>query len=118
MRIGQLSKLSGVSVRMLRYYEQEGLLAPPRKASGYRDYDKGHLETVRRVRQLNEAGLRLETIRRFLPCVRGERPEFDPCPDLIAALDGEIGRLDDQIARLSGSRRMLNGYLQSMTAPE
>jgi DNA-binding transcriptional MerR regulator len=43
MRVGQLSQKTGVSVRMLRYYEQQGLLKPGRSQAGYRDYDENPL---------------------------------------------------------------------------
>ncbi|MFJ6456207.1 MerR family DNA-binding transcriptional regulator [Paenarthrobacter sp. NPDC091669] len=38
MRIGELATKTSVSVRSLRYYEQQGLLKPQRTASGHRDY--------------------------------------------------------------------------------
>ncbi|QKV18567.1 MerR family transcriptional regulator [Oricola thermophila] len=115
MQIGTLSKRTGVSVRMLRYYEQEGLLAPRRRPSGYRDYDKEDEDVVRRIRLLSEAGLKLDFIRRFLPCVRGDAPEFEPCSDLLAAMRREIDALDERIESLRESRRVLDGYLASMT---
>ena len=62
MKIGELSRRTGVSVRMLRYYEAEGLLAPPRTDSGYRDYGPAEEETVRRIKMLGAAGMTLETI--------------------------------------------------------
>lgn len=114
MQIGILSKRTGVSVRMLRYYEQEGLLNPPRRASGYRDYGTAEEETVRRIRMLSEAGLKLDVIRRFLPCVTGDRPDFHPCPDLLATLHREVSAIEDRIARLEESRRTISGYLESV----
>lgn len=38
MKIGELSARTGVSIRSLRYYEQQGLLAPARHENGYREY--------------------------------------------------------------------------------
>lgn len=38
MRIGELARRTGVSVRALRYYEEQGLLVPARAANGYREY--------------------------------------------------------------------------------
>ncbi len=72
MKIGELSRRTGVSVRMLRYYEGEGLLAPPRTDSGYRDYGPAEEETVRRIKMLGAAGMTLETIQQLLP-VRDEQ---------------------------------------------
>ncbi len=73
MKIGELSRRTGTSVRMLRYYEAEGLLAPMRMENGYRDYGPMEEEIVRRIQLLGSAGLTLPTIHRFLPCVRGVR---------------------------------------------
>jgi DNA-binding transcriptional MerR regulator len=118
MQIGVLSKRTGVSVRMLRYYEEENLLEPARRASGYRTYDEADEEKVRTIRLLNEAGLKLDFIRRFLPCVSGDRPDFQPCPDLVAAMQREIACLDSRIDDLTKSRDLLSGYLQSMSVAE
>lgn len=112
MQIGDLSKRTGISVRMLRYYEQEGLLAPARRASGYRDYDDGDELVARRIRLLGEAGLTLDTIRVLLPCVRSDRPDFVPCAEVRAALRGALTGLDEKIACLDASRAILAGYLE------
>lgn len=40
MRIKQLSERTGVSSRLLRYYEEQGLLRPRREENGYRDYEE------------------------------------------------------------------------------
>ena len=81
MKIGELSRRTGVSVRMLRYYEGEGLLAPPRTEAGYRDYGPAEEETVRRIKMLGAAGMTLETIQQLLPCVTNNSPDFRPCDE-------------------------------------
>ncbi|MFG1214586.1 MerR family transcriptional regulator [Xanthobacter flavus] len=114
MRIGDLSKRTGVSIRMLRYYEEEGLLTPPRLASGYREYSEAEEQVARRIRLLSEAGLKLDTIRRRLPCVRSDRPDFVPCPEVLATLRREVTGLDERIDRLQSSRTILAGYLERL----
>lgn len=114
MQIGELSKRTGISVRMLRYYEQEGLLAPARRASNYRDYGEAEESTAKRIRLLSEAGLKLETIRLLLPCVLNDRPEFDPCPQVVATLRQEIEALEQKIDCLRSSRKILTSYLQNL----
>lgn len=115
MQIGELSKRTGVSVRMLRYYEQENLIRPARRASGYRDYDDDDERIVNAIRVLSEAGLKLDFIRRFLPCLRSDGPILHPCPDLMAAMRQEMQTLDEQIEKYRKSRKMLGGYYREMS---
>lgn len=114
MQIGELSRRTGVSVRMLRYYEDEGLLKPARRASGYRDFGEEDEKIVRAIRQLSAAGLKLDFIRQFLPCLRSEGPILHPCPDLMAAMERQMRALDDQIRQYGESRAMLAGYYAEM----
>ena len=114
MKIGELSRRTGVSVRMLRYYEGEGLLAPQRTASGYRDYGPAEDETVRRIKMLGAAGTTLETIQRLLPCVKNGDPAFKPCNELRRILARQVGLIDERIETLSQSRTILAGFLSSV----
>ena len=93
MKIGELSRRTGISVRMLRYYEAEGLLVPARTGSGYRDYGPTEEKTVRRIRTLGSAGMTLDTIRQLLPCVRSDHPAFVPCSDLRRILTEQVDLL-------------------------
>ncbi len=103
-----------MSVRMLRYYEAEGLLAPLRTAAGYRDYGPADEETVRRIKMLGAAGMTLETIQRLLPCVRNNDPAFTPCNELRRILAQQVGLIDERIETLSQSRTILAGFLASV----
>jgi DNA-binding transcriptional MerR regulator len=114
MRIGALARCAGVSERMLRYYEQEGLLRPARTESGYRDYGDTEVQTARRIRMLSASGLKIETIRVLLPCMLGEQPTFEPCREVRAALSREVEKLDDKLRDLGESRQIVSSYLQSL----
>ena len=114
MKIGELSRRTGVSVRMLRYYEGEGLLAPRRTDSGYRDYGPADEVVVRRIKMLGAAGMTLETIKRLLPCVTSDDPAFKPCNDLRRILAQQVGLIDQRIEALSQSRTILAGFLSSV----
>ncbi|GAA09667.1 transcriptional regulator, MerR family [Acetobacter tropicalis NBRC 101654] len=111
MKIGELARRTGVSIRMLRYYEQEGLLAPDRQESGYRDYSESDETAVRRIQMLTEAGLKLDAIRQLLPCILTDDPSFQPCDNLRAILQRERRKLDAQIDSLQVSRDMLGRYI-------
>src|SRR3712207_678970 len=104
MKIGELSRRTGVSVRMLRYYEAEGLLAPGRTQAGYREYSPSDVDTVGRIRLLGNAGMTLAAIRDFLPCSLDRRHAFEPCDELKSRLRTQIDSIDEQSQRLSESR--------------
>ncbi|MFD5435368.1 MerR family transcriptional regulator [Kitasatospora sp. NPDC127067] len=111
MRIGELARLTGVSTRLLRYYEEQGLLRPDRTAAGYREY--GEQDTVRvwQIRSLLAAGLSTRIIAELLPCATGPVPVLEACPELLATLHDELADLDSRIEDLSRSRRALSHYL-------
>ncbi|WP_405861741.1 MerR family transcriptional regulator [Streptomyces sp. NBC_00090] len=111
MLIGELSRRTGVSARLLRYYEEQGLLEAGRGANGYRDYAEDSVVTVRQIRALLDAGLTSEVIRAVLPCVYGELPEFDWCVDVRAILDRELAAAEERIEDLRRSHGTLAGYL-------
>lgn len=67
MRIGEVAEATGVSARMLRYYEKLGLIAPgPRTSAGYRIYDDADLERVFHIEGLRGLGLTLAEVKTTL----------------------------------------------------
>ncbi|MFD0687871.1 MerR family transcriptional regulator [Actinomadura fibrosa] len=104
MRIGELSRRTGVHERLLRYYEEQGLLHPRRRPSGYREYSDSDIDTVRRIRSLLAAGLNTSTIATILPCLRDDGDRLVPtCSDLLADLHRERARITRSITDLQTS---------------
>ena len=116
MRIGELSKQTGISHRMLRYYEQEGLLEPIRTNSGYREYNEGTVNLARHIRNLSDSGIKLKSIRALLPCISGieSSPKFVGCPVVKATLQKELEKLDTKLKELNDSRNAVAGFLQEL----
>jgi DNA-binding transcriptional MerR regulator len=114
IRIGELSQRSGVSQRLLRYYEEQGLLQPQRRPSGYREYLSSDIGVVRRIRGLLAAGLSTTTIASVLPCIREDGERLVPtCPDLLAELRRERDRIDQAIHDLTASRGILDTVISA-----
>lgn len=113
MRIGALSRRTGVSERLLRYYEEQDLLHPTRLSNGYREYDESHVTAVGHIRALLAAGLPTAVIARVLHCVHSDGGQLvpEPCPGMIDHLQREQTRIDEAIAQLQGSRQALTALL-------
>ncbi|MEV0075027.1 MerR family transcriptional regulator [Nocardia neocaledoniensis] len=112
MRISELSARTSVSQRLLRYYEEQGLLAPLREPSGYRNYSDTDVERVHRIRALLSAGLPTVTIARVLPCTIDTGTGLAAaCPDLLADLRRERARISAAIDDLSHARHALDSII-------
>jgi DNA-binding transcriptional MerR regulator len=114
MRIGELASRSGVSVRSLRYYEEQGLLASARSASGQRHYTDEHVERVLFIQRLYAAGLASRTIAELLPCV--EQPSRENRVAALARMEQERDRLAAHIADLLRTQDVLDGLIERARA--
>lgn len=113
MRIGALARRTGVSERLLRYYEEQGLLQPARGPNGYREYDEPDIATVGQIRALLAAGLPTTVIAQILHCVHGDGEQIvpEPCQGMIAHLQREHTRIDEAIEQLQSSRQALDALM-------
>jgi DNA-binding transcriptional MerR regulator len=111
MQIGDLSTRTGASVRMLRYYEEQGLLGPRRTASGYRVYAESDVDRVARIRCMLSAALPAGVVGKALSFLLDGRAVIPELPEerarLAESLQGELDELDQKIAALQNSRDLL-----------
>lgn len=104
MRIGEVARQAGVSTRALRYYEEQGLLAPERTRSDQRDYPESAVERVRLIQQFFAAGVPSRTIAQLLPCVDTGHGS----PEAFALLAAERDRISTTMAELAAAREALD----------
>ncbi|SDM75307.1 MerR family transcriptional regulator [Nonomuraea jiangxiensis] len=115
MRIGDLARETGVHRRLLRYYEEQGLLKPVRLVNGYREYAGADVTTVSHIRALLAAGLPTAVIARVLHCVHDDDELVVPsgCPTFIEDLRRERARIIEAITQLQSSQGMLDAILDA-----
>ncbi len=116
MRIGEFAKRTNVSARLLRYYEEQGLVTPDRAANGYRDYPECLVERVVQIRGLLGAGLPIKIIEQVLPYLDDPRTIHvtDASPELIATLEQQRDHMDARISCLARNRDAISEYLDAI----
>jgi DNA-binding transcriptional MerR regulator len=118
MKIGELSRMTGVSVRALRYYEEEGLIRPARSSNGYRDFCEDAVEVVQQIRGLIDCGLPTRIIRDVLPYLDGPAdllPQV-PCAHMLDQVAQQQEQLDRRIRCLTRNRDAIKAYLRAARA--
>jgi Cu(I)-responsive transcriptional regulator len=93
MNIGDASKASGVSQRMIRHYEKIGLIpAPPRRESGYRDYSPDDVHRLSFIAHARDLGFPIEEIGALLSLWTDRSRTSAAVKALALARAEELGR--------------------------
>jgi Cu(I)-responsive transcriptional regulator len=101
MNIGEAAKASGVSAKMIRYYEQTGLIPPAgRTAGGYRDYTMKNVHELRFVRRARDLGFSVAEIEDLLQLWR-DRDRHSADVKRIA-----LDRIEDLRRRIAEMQQM------------
>lgn len=111
MRIGELAERTSVSVRALRYYEEQGLLASERSGSGQRRYEESAVARVRLIQQLYGAGISSASILEMLPCVA----TGVAAPEVLSKLHGHRSSVVKQIEELQETLLQLDRVIAGAT---
>ncbi|QXC46155.1 MerR family transcriptional regulator [Rhodococcus qingshengii] len=118
MLIGELAQETDTPARLLRYYEEQGLIEPRRLDNGYRDYADYLVDRVIQIRGLLDAGLPTRIIKQVLPCLDKPRTIHfsDATPEMLATLEHERDRMNERIEVLTRNRNAISGYLHAVKA--
>ena len=111
MNIGQASKVSGVSQRMIRHYEAIGLIAPPaRRESGYRDYGPRDVHALKFIARAGDLGFPVPEIGKLLALWRDQGRSSAEVRELALARVEELKAKEREIAEM---RRTLETLAKS-----
>lgn len=105
MNIGQAADASGVSAKMIRYYEQIGLIRPPsRTDSNYRVYGSDEVHILRFIRRSRTLGFSIEETSALLALwqdkTRASGEVRDIASEHISALETKIAELESMVGTL------------------
>lgn len=111
MNIGEAAKASGISAKMIRYYESIELIPKSlRTEAGYRSYTQNDLYTLRFIKRSRKLGFSLETIKDLLSLWRdSDRASAD----VKAIAQVHIVELEKQISELTEMRDTLNHLVET-----
>lgn len=110
MNIGHAAKLSGLPAKTIRYYEEEGLIRPARRAeNGYRDYSEKDIHRLRFLSRARGLGFSLEDCRELLTLYSDHARAS---ADVKRLADSKIKDIDAKMAALSSMRDALSSLVE------
>lgn len=105
LKIGEVSKLSGVGIEALRFYERSGLLGrPARTQSGYRMYDESVLERLDFIKRAQVLGFTLEEIKQI---IAEKSSGQNPCAEVRQIVRQRLQELDERMREMRLYRKEL-----------
>ncbi|MCL1074085.1 MerR family transcriptional regulator [Shewanella dokdonensis] len=111
MKISELSKKTNVSIRMIRYYEEKGLLQPTRTNSGYRCFNNDDIELVDKIKFFKDIGFTIEEVRPILECQLGLQKREQICDKLKEKFASRVEQIDRMISGLNEAKLTLSQYI-------
>ena len=116
LTIGQLARLTGLSAKTIRYYEDIGLLPlPPRGANGYRRYGVADVNRAHLLKRIRFLGVPLSVARPLLVGASDARCS-EVQHELLALVRQRLHALDMEIAELRHLRAIVEGYRSALDA--
>lgn len=98
LKIGEVSRLSGIGIEALRFYEKSGLLDQPgRTYSGYRLYDESVLTRLAFVKQAQILGFTLDEIKQL---INHKRAGENPCAEVREIVRSRLTELSERIEQM------------------
>lgn len=119
MNIGETAKASGVSAKMIRYYEQIGLITPAhRTEASYRTYGETDIHTLRFIRRARDLGFSVEQMRSLLALWRDHSRASADVKALALAHIAELERKQAAIAAMTATLKHLVSHCHGDNRPD
>ena len=110
LKIGEVSKESGIGIEALRFYERSGLLGKPvRSESNYRLYDEGVLDRLAFIKKAQTLGFSLDEIRQI---IEDAKNGASPCDEVRDIVRRRLAELDERMREMRRYRKELAQTLE------
>lgn len=111
MNIGAIAKLTGLSSKSIRMYEEKGIISPPnRSESGYREYSDKHIQELNLVSRAKNAGFSLQECKEFVHLARN--PNRKSSEVKARAMD-KLEEVEQKIAHLLEIKKQLESWVSA-----
>ena len=119
MNIGEASRKSGISAKMIRYYEDVGLLPRARRtAAGYRHYQQQDIHILRFIRQTRNLGFSMPKIRQLLALWQNKRRKSSAVKAIAQEHIRELDALLENLGQIRRTLSHLAAHCQGDNRPE
>jgi DNA-binding transcriptional MerR regulator len=114
VRIGELARITGISPKTIRYWEEIGVIPhPPRNASGYRIYTPQYVELLSFVLKAKSLGFSLGEIKEI---VQIRLSGNEPCQKVVEKISEKIEEIEREIRILNEKKKALEELLKDRRA--
>ncbi|MCZ0921572.1 Cu(I)-responsive transcriptional regulator [Vibrio diabolicus] len=111
MNIGAVAKLTGLSSKSIRLYEDKGIISPPaRSDSGYREYSDNHIQELNLVSRAKNAGFSLQECKEFVQLAHNPNRKSS---EVKARTMDKLIEVEEKIAHLMEIKTQLEGWVSS-----
>lgn len=102
--IGEFSRLTGLGIHTLRYYEQEGLIAPERNSGNRRRYSDRDIAWISFIKRLKDTGMHIKEVKRYAELRANGEPTLNERLEMLIqhrqALNNQIIQLQEHQMKL------------------
>ena len=110
MKIGEIARATGLKVETVRFYEAEGLIAPPERTGGnYRFYNRAHLNRLSFIKRSRDLGFTLDQVKELLRLADNRQ---GACVEVDMIAGHHVAAIDRKLADLTALRTELVRSLQ------
>ena len=119
MNIGEAARASGVSAKMIRYYEQIKLIAPPQRTeTSYRTYGENDIHTLRFIRRARDLGFSVEQMKTLLALWRDRSRASADVKAIALDHIAQLERKAEAIAAMTKTLKHLAGHCHGDDRPD